>query len=206
VSDGCTKLAGILNWSTTMTATGLVGHYDIDALIMRLRLGSQASELHGSLCGYLAGGGSLRGVSVLAALQLDAEGEKTIPSPSDQALLDRLVKQCEADLADPELGFEPILPEDDRPLTERAEAMVEWCQGFLGGFGLVGATVHAKLSEEAQEILRDLGTIAGSSFDFENETEDEDALIEVQEFVRVGAMLLHTECAASIKPASGRLH
>lgn len=189
-----------------MTATGLVGHDDIDALIMRLRLGTQASELHGSLCGYLAGGGSLRRVSVLAALQLDAEGEKTIPSPGDQALLDRLVKQCEADLADPELGFEPILPEDDRPLTERAEAMVEWCQGFLGGFGLAGATVHAKLSEEAQELLRDLGTIAGSSFDFENETEDEDALIEVQEFVRVGAMLLHTECAASIKPASGRLH
>ncbi len=189
-----------------MTATGLLGQDDIAALIMRLRLGIQASELHGSLCGYLAGGGSLRGASVLSALQLDAEGEKTLPSASDQALLDRLVKQCETDLADPELGFEPILPDDDRPLTERAEAMVEWCQGFLGGFGLAGATAHAKLSEEAQEILRDLGAIAGSSFDFEDEAEDEDALIEVQEFVRVAAMLLQTECAASVKPASGRLH
>lgn len=189
-----------------MTATGLVGHDDIDGLIMRLRLGTEASELHGSLCGYLAGGGSLRTVPVLAALQLDAEGETTVPSSGDQALLDRLVRQCEADLADPDLGFEPSLPEDDRPLTERAEAMVDWCRGFLGGFGLAGATAHDQLSEEAREILRDLGMIAGSAFDFEDETEDEDALIEVQEFVRVGAMLLHTECAGSAKAASGRLH
>jgi len=110
-----------------MTASGIVGHDDIDALIMRLRLGTDASELHGSLCGYLAGGGSLAGASMLAALELD--GEATEPSVEDLALLQRLVKQSETELADPELGFEPLLPEDDRPLTERAEAMVEWCRG-----------------------------------------------------------------------------
>ena len=77
--------------------------------------------------------------------------------------------RCETELADPELGFEPLLPADDRPLAERAEAMVDWCRGFLGGFGLAGAAAHAKLSDEAQEVLRDLATIAGSSFDFGNE-------------------------------------
>ncbi|HEV2680813.1 MAG TPA: UPF0149 family protein [Rhodanobacter sp.] len=187
-----------------MTATGLVGHDDIDALIMRLRLGTEASELHGSLCGYLAGGGSLRGTSVLAALQLD--GEATDPAPDDQALLQRLARQCETELADPELGFEPLLPADDRPLTERADAMVDWCRGFLGGFGLAGTAAHAQLSDEAQEILRDLGTVAASSFDFGDETEDEDALIEVQEFVRVAAMLLHTECTAHDPSANGTVH
>jgi uncharacterized protein YgfB (UPF0149 family) len=187
-----------------MTATGLVGHDDIDALIMRLRLGTEASELHGSLCGYLAAGGSLHGTSVLAALQLD--GEATDPSADDQALLQRLARQCETELTDPELGFEPLLPADDRPLTERADAMVDWCRGFLGGFGLAGTSAHAQLSEEAQEILRDLGTVAASSFDFGNEAEDEDALIEVQEFVRVAAMLLHTECGAHDPSASGTVH
>jgi uncharacterized protein YgfB (UPF0149 family) len=145
-----------------MTANGLVGHDDIDALIMRLRLGTEASELHGSLCGFLAGGGSLRGTSVLAALQLD--GEVTAPSVEDQALLTRLARQCEEELADPELGFEPLLPEDD------------------------------------------LGTVASSSIDFGNESEDEDALIEVQEFVRVAAMLLHTECTAHDPATSGTIH
>ena len=187
-----------------MTASGIVGYDEIDALIMRLRLGTDASELHGSLCGYLAGGGTLGNTSVLAALEL--EGEASAPSADDTALLRRLVKQSEEELADPELGFEPLLPEDDRPLTERAEAMVEWCRGFLGGFGLAGTAAHAQLSEEAQEILRDLGTVASSSLDFGNETDDEDALIEVQEFVRVAAMLLHTECATPASSSRGTLH
>lgn len=186
-----------------MTADGLVGHDDVDALIVRLRLGTDASELHGSLCGFLAGGGVLSGGDVLAALQLD--GEATHPSASDLALMQRLARQAQSELADPELGFEPLLPEDDRPLAERAEAMVDWCRGFLGGFGLAGAGAHAKLSDEAQEVLRDLGTVASSSFDFGDEEEDEDALIEVQEFVRVAAMLLHTECAAG-PASSGTVH
>lgn len=187
-----------------MTTTGLVGHDDIDALIMRLRLGTEASELHGSLCGFLAGGGVMRGTSMLAALQLD--GEATEPSPNDETLMQRLVRQCETELADPDLGFQPLLPEDDRPLVERAEAMVDWCRGFLGGFGLAGTEAHAKLSDEAQEILRDLSTVAASSFDFGNEAEDEDALIEVQEFVRVAALLLHTECTPHDPSVSGTVH
>ncbi|HEY0199701.1 MAG TPA: UPF0149 family protein [Rhodanobacter sp.] len=186
-----------------MNITEPVGYDEIDALIMRLRLGTDASELHGSLCGYLAGGGSLRGTSVLAALQLD--GEATDPTAGDQQLLDQLARQCETELADPELGFEPVLPADDRPLAERADAMAEWCRGFLGGFGLAGTAAHTNLSDEAQEVLRDLATIAASSFDFGNEDEDEDALIEVQEFVRVGAMLLHVECAAH-DASSGSVH
>lgn len=187
-----------------MAATGPLGHDDIDALLMRLRLGTEASELHGSLCGYLAGGGSLRGGTVLAALQLD--GEVSSPAAADLALLDRLAHQSESELTDPELGFEPLLPDDDRPLAERAEAMVDWCRGFLGGFGLGGAAAHAPLSEEAQEILRDLGTVAASSFDFGNESEDEDALIEVHEFVRMAAMLLFTECSAGDASRGGIVH
>src|SRR6185312_6354300 len=104
-----------------MTDTELVSHDQLDAVIMRLQLGTDASELHGSLCGYLAGGGSLRGTSVLAALHLDAEVET--PEATDVAVLRQLARQSETELADPELGFEPLLPEDDRPLVERAEAL-----------------------------------------------------------------------------------
>lgn len=184
-----------------MTAAD-IGYDELDTAVIQLRLGTDASELHGSLCGYLAGGGTLGRQPVLAALQLD--GEAVTPSAVDLALLDRLAKQSLAEFADTELGFEPLLPADDRPLSERAEAMVQWCRGFLGGFGLAGATAHAGLSAEAQEILRDLGTIGASAFDFGDEAEDEDALIEVHEFVRVGAMLLFTECHTA--PANDTLH
>ena len=70
--------------------------------------------------------------------------------------------------------------------------MVDWCRGFLGGFGLAGAAAHAQLSDEAQEVLRDLGHDRRLLVRFrQEEDEDEDALIEVQEFVRVAAMLLY---------------
>jgi len=187
-----------------MTAEELVGHDDIRALVTRLRLGTEASELHGSLCGFLAGGGALEGPGLLSALQLD--GEAVEPAADDLALLQRMAAQARSELADAELGFEPLLPEDDRPLAERAEGVVDWCRGFLGGFGLSGAGAHARLSDEAQEVLRDLATVAASSFDFGDEAEDEDALIEVQEFVRVAAMLLHTECTAVDPAASGTVH
>ncbi|MEO7052196.1 MAG: UPF0149 family protein [Rhodanobacter sp.] len=188
-----------------MAATGSLGHDDIDALVMRLRLSTEASELHGSLCGFLAGGGALAAGTVLASLQLD--GDVSTPSAEDLSLLDRVARQSESELIDSELGFEPLLPEDDRPLAERAEAMVDWCRGFLGGFGLAGAAAHAHLSDEAQEILRDLGAVAASSFDFGEESEDEDALIDVHEFVRMAAMLLFAECnARSASHDGGTVH
>ncbi len=187
-----------------MSATEPLGYDELDAALVRLRLGTDASELHGSLSGYLAGGGVLGGQSLLRALQLDEEAAE--PSPADRSMLDRLARDCLAELVDPELGFEPVLPADDRPLTERADALVEWCRGFLGGFGLAGAGAHAEMSAEAQEILRDLGTIAASAFEFGDEGEDEDALIEVHEFVRMGAMLLFAECHSSGTSANDTVH
>jgi uncharacterized protein len=176
-----------------MAENELIGYDELDAAAARLQLAEDASGLHGSLCGFLAGGGRIGRQSLVEALHMDAEA--AAPSPGDQALLDRLVKQTEGELADPELGFEPLLPADDRPIVERADALVDWCRGFLGGFGLGGAETHGKLSDEAQEILKDLGTIAASSFEFGDEAEDEDSLIEVHEFVRMGAMLLFAECS-----------
>jgi len=187
-----------------MTAPARVEYDDLDDLTHRLKLGTTPSELHGSLCGFLAGGGRVGRQPLLAVLHLDGE----VPSlaPADSTVLERLSRQASDQLADPDLGFEPMLPEDDRPLAERAEATVEWCRGFLGGFGLAGSDSHARLSEEAQEVLRDLGTIASSQLDFGSEDEDEDALIEVHEFVRVGAMLLHAECARDPAAGNDTLH
>lgn len=190
--------------AASRAADAAIEYEDLDSLVQRLHIGTTASELHGSLCGYLAGGGSMTGDSLLAKLQLD--GVDSPPTPADQVTLAQLVQQCAAALADFEMSFAPMLPADDRPLDERADATAEWCRGFLGGFGLTGAATHAKLTDEAQEMLHDLGAIASSSFDYGDENEDEDALIEVQEFVRVGAMLMHAECSVPDPQASGTIH
>ena len=187
-----------------MTAPDPIGYDELDTVVARLRLSMRASELHGSLCGLLGAGGRTGKRAVLAALHLEPGSDSV--SEGDLDLLDQLSRQSEDELADSELGFEPLLPADDRPLSERADALLDWCRGFLGGFGLGGPNVHGRLSEEGREVLRDMGTIASSSLAFGSEEEDEDALIEVHEFVRMGAMLLFTEAHIPDPSSSGTLH
>lgn len=187
-----------------MAAPESIGYDELDDVVVQLRLSIPASELHGSLCGLLAASGRPGRRSVLSVLHLEAGSDSV--SEHDMDALDQLARQSEQELADPELGFEPLLPADDRPLAERADALVDWCRGFLGGFGLGGTDAHGKLSDEGREILGDLSAIASASLDFGSEEEDEDALVEVHEFVRMGAMLLFTECHIPNPSSSGTLH
>ena len=46
------------------------------------------------------------------------------------ALFDDAVKQ----LADPELGFQLLLPDETTSLHDRTEALANWCEGYLYGF------------------------------------------------------------------------
>ena len=93
-----------------MTAPDLIGHDELDDVIAHLRLALSPSEFHGSLCGFLAGNGRLGRRPLLEVLQLDAGGVTV--APVDQAVLDQLVRQSQAELEDSELGFEPLLPAD----------------------------------------------------------------------------------------------
>lgn len=168
-----------------------ITHAQLGEMLARSRLGVGASDLHGSLTGYVCGGGSAGARGWLAALELEPGTE--LPP----AAVARLYADCTAWFGDPELAFEPLLPATDSTLDARADALVEWCRGFLGGLGLAGVSERRGLSDDAKEILRDLGTIAGSRFEYADAEEDENALAEVIEFIRVGVLLLHAELTAA---------
>lgn len=157
------------------------------------RLGLDPSELHGSLCGYFCAGGEAGRDDWLQrlALQVDTDADVT-----RRASLRALFEVTAAQLAEDCAELQPLLPDDDAPLPERAEAMLAWCRSFLGGFGLA-AGAEPRLSPEAEEALEDLAHIAASSLSYEDEQADEEALTEVLEFVRVAAMLLHSDCNRS---------
>lgn len=170
-----------------------MNHRELADTLTRLQLGVSASDLHGSLTGYLCAGGQAGAADWLDALALDAD----LADGQDDPSLGLLYRYCREQLDDTDLGFEPMLPGDEVAIELRAEALVEWCRGFLGGVGLAGATaVKGKVSAEASEIMQDLGTIAASNFDYAGDEEDETALAEVLEFVRVGVLLLQSEFEA----------
>jgi len=173
-----------------------MNHAELATALKTLRLGMGASDLHGSLTGYLCAGGRAGAEEWPRALEIEPEA----PSTLNDAALRRLYTDCRTQLEDPDLGFEPLLPGDEASVEHRAEALVEWCRGFLGGVGLSGAQPRG-LSPDATEVLSDIGRIAGSQFAYEDAEEDETALNEVLEFVRVGVLLLHAEMR---KPRSSR--
>lgn len=181
-----------------------ITHAELDLALSELRFGVGPSDLHGSLTGFLCAGGVANARNWLQRLEIDADDQ--VADRDRHALLDRLFRDCRQQLEDPDLGFEPLLPGDDQPLAERADALVQWCRGFLGGFGLSGAGKPENLSGDSAEILRDFSTIAGTRFEYEDAEEDESALAEVLEFIRVGVLLLHTEMAAPPAGRPGTVH
>ena len=167
---------------------------DYDAIqrsLDALRLPLSAAELHGALSGSLCAGAELTPHGWLAFVLGDADLEG---AAEDGSALDGMYRAVDAQLAGDgmDFGFDLLLPDDGKPVSERGPAMVDWCQGFLGGFGLVPAPVQP-LSDEADEALQDLAKIAASDLNYDDSESDEDALAEVCEYIRVASVLLYNE-------------
>jgi len=162
---------------------------DVERQVRQMELGAEAAELHGSLCGLISGGqASDRGHWLGLTL-----ADPGIAEAEPDSALDQMYRASIAGLSSPELGFALLLPDDQVPVSERGEALLAWCRGFLGGFGLAAGAAPS-LTEESREALADLARIASSDLCYEDPDADEDALEEVAEFVRVAVMLLHSDC------------
>jgi uncharacterized protein YgfB (UPF0149 family) len=161
---------------------------EVRAEIDTLGLAMTPAELHGAISGWFAGGGADT-PGWLARVLAD---DSLPPVPRDN-VLDAVRAASLAQLGDRGFGFELLLPGADASLTERSGALFDWCRGFLGGFGLA-AGASPPLSEESTEALADIARLAAATAQDEGDEEDEDALAEIEEFVRVAALLLHGDC------------
>lgn len=162
---------------------------EIDDASRSLGLGIGASELHGALCGWLAGGGD-EGSEWLARVLVD----DALPAVVEGGAFDRMARASADQLDDRSFGFTLLLPDEDAGLAERSAALFDWCRGFLGAFGLATGE-DPPLSDEGREALADIARLAAASPQDDGDEEDEAALAEIEEFVRVATLLLHGDCA-----------
>jgi hypothetical protein len=152
-----------------------------------------AAEAHGCLCGALC----LRPDYSLAEWL-----DEILPEPAAggdaAAPFAALFEESAGVLARPDMEFEPLLPDDDLPLSERTAALAAWCQGFLYGFGASGTAARIALPEPVTEVLRDLTQIchAGSVGTEEPEVEEE-AYAELVEFLRAAVQIVYEELGAA---------
>jgi len=149
-----------------------------------------ASEAHGCLCGAAC---------VRRDYGLAEWKDEIFPDGADSGddLLATLRARTAAALSGGQMEFEPLLPGDDQPLADRVEALSAWSHGFLYGFGAAGTAGGAQLPDDVAEVLSDLakfsqvGAVGSESPDVE-----EDAYVELVEFVRAAVQLVYDELAA----------
>jgi len=177
-----------LNVAMHVANTDLPSLPAVEAEIRQQALAMTSSELHGALCGWLAGGGAATR-DWPAKVLVDAGLE----TPAEHSPFDQLREATAAQFGDRSFGFELLLPEADASLAVRSGALFDWCRGFLGAFGLA-AGAKPPLSEEGAEALADLAKLAAAQPQDEGDEDDEAALVEIEEFVRVAALLLHGDC------------
>jgi hypothetical protein len=172
-----------------MTEIDQPSHAELERQLRDRRLGVGAAELHGALCGFISGGGEATRGGWLRQVLADAEA----PAVAAGDLLDAMFLASRQQMESPDFGFDLLLPDAERPLIERADALLDWCRGYLGGFGL-SAGAEPPLSDESRDALNDLARIAGSDLSYDDPEGDEQALAEVAEFVRVAALLMYSDC------------
>ncbi len=166
---------------------------------------SHPSELHGALCGRLAAGTRMDTNEWLGVVSehmglprsaLDEPGELAgfMAEAYDGTLA--LLKASD-------MSFQPLLPDDDYTMEQRLEALIAWIRGFLEGMALVAGESLGSAPEEIRELIEDLVAISQVSAGEDADEDSEQQLMEITEYVRLGALAVFTEFNPPETPAAG---
>ena len=172
---------------------------ELEELLYRIDASMGAAEAHGALCGMLCA----RGTVELSEWVDHVVGEQEQGSDMLHDVVHKLseLHQITLEMINDSTGdFALLLPDDDDSLPERVEAIAAWCQGFIYGLAAGGIQQGSELPEDAEELLKDMVEISRAGHDVDdggdeaaNEDEDEVALMEIEEYVRMGVLLIYEE-------------
>ncbi len=182
-----------------MNSEQLLTFDDLEDLLAEQECDTRGSELQGLICGLYAGGMPNDGKSWKSPVMQQLNEGQLFPSSAMQQLdhyVQALGEQLEQDI----FAMEMAIPGDTAPILERLEAICEWSQGFLLGYGLQlgGQTID---SEDLNEALEDLTEISKVDLEVEETEEMEQALYTVIEHVRVTSQVIFLETRNRVQQA-----
>ncbi len=170
----------------------------LDSLLVRVEAEAYAAECHGFICGQICVTGEADELIWQEFLDVQAEDDSLIRTCYGEVT--QLVAKTLAQLHSAEFGLQLLLPDDAVSIALRAEALGNWCHGFLNGYGVSESESPAGVSEECNEVLEDFTQICRLGID-NKDTEDENSLMQLQEYVRMGVILIFED----LQPAIGGL-
>lgn len=176
----------------------IIGHDELDAALRRCGSTWNAGQAHGLLCSHLALAGADGADRWLTQVLADTDPGNALRSECE-AMLEALCAATWQQLSERQSEFMVLLPDEDESAKVRAEAMGQWCEGFL--HGLVSETHGEELrqrlaSDPLADIIKDLVEISRATTDNESDSEaTEKAFSELVEYLRVAAQLAYEELA-----------
>ena len=165
------------------------------------------SEAHAIAIGMLSGNVVDIQAQWAAAVYADLEPNDVLAQEC-RSFLEQVFDAAAEQVKDESFGLQLWLPDEQATAINTSMALRDWAQGFLYGFGLAGETAAQQLSEEGQEALRDFYEIGQLEADEgELDEEEQQALTEIEEYMRVAAMLVFEDMhAPSVTGDEHELH
>jgi uncharacterized protein YgfB (UPF0149 family) len=182
-----------------------IDHNELDAALRRCGSTWNAGQTHGLLCSRLALAGAEGASRWLAQVLQDTDPDNSQRTECE-VMLEALCSVTWQQLAERQSDFMLLLPDDDDPAWVRAEAMGQWCEGFL--HGLVSETHGDDLrqrlaSDPLSDIIKDMLEITrATAGDEADPNVNDNAFAELVEYLRVAAQLTYEELAEFRGPYS----
>ena len=172
----------------------MLDHSEFTDILEKVEADTCASECHGFLCGQVC-------VTGYPAEELWQEFID-VRTTNDQRVNDcyEYIRHLLADIMDniqsPELDFQLLLPDDESPFADRINALAEWCHGFLNGYGCEAQNLERSLTDESRDVLEDFTRICRVEVNDKIDEDDEKALMELIEYVRIGTVMIYDDLAS----------
>ncbi len=167
-----------------------MAYQTINTIFKKNNTDLSASEAHGLATGILCIESQAEAANWLAELL----PEEVILIDEDKIILMSLFEQTRKLLNkdDDSFRFDLFLPGDDAPFSEQLIAIRDWCDGFLFGIGYTRSS--SEWPGETGEIIKDIVEFTKLETQNEEVSEGDDvALMEIQEYLRVAAMMIRDQ-------------
>lgn len=153
------------------------------------------AESHGCLCGALCTFENYPMARWLEEILPDTAISSALNAAANEHdALGSLYADTVRALRGDEMEFTPLLPDDDTPIKNRADALAKWCQGFLYGLGTGSRLPQNRLPGNVDEVLRDFTELSrAEGAEGDGTEEEEQAYSELIEYLRVSVQLVHDE-------------
>ena len=175
-----------------------IDHNELNAVLKSCDSDWNSAQAHGLLCGRLSVLGT-DGAMMWLNLVLKGSTSDNEVRGECAAMLEALFQSTWQQLTERQSDFELLLPDDDEDTSRKAEAIGNWCEGFLHGLvtGKHADELKKRLADEPlASLIKDMLEITRATFDQDDDEEtNEAAYAELVEYIRVAAQLAYEELA-----------